>query len=291
MTRLLFLLGLLGVLEAGAKDRVEAARRAKERAVAEAFTAAGVAWPPEELYVRGFKQERELEVWAGARGEPLRPVKTFRFCAASGDVGPKRREGDAQVPEGFYTLDQFNPQSQFHLSMRVSYPNDADRHRGERPLGGAIYVHGDCASIGCIALQDDPIEELYLMVLEARRKMKRDVPIHLFPRRLDAEGLAALEKHPRATPELVAFWRSLEPGWRLFEETRRPPRVTVDPRTGAYVVEPGRERAGTRGRAPGVGPREGLVSPTGESHGAARLREHRGVGAGAGAGHLADGGR
>ncbi|MGZ3457655.1 MAG: L,D-transpeptidase family protein, partial [Archangium sp.] len=189
---------------------------------------------------RAFKQERELEVWAGARGQPLRKVKTFPFCAASGDVGPKRREGDAQVPEGFYTLDQFNPRSQFHLSLRVSYPNDADRRQGSAPLGGDIFIHGACASIGCIAIEDGPIEELYLMVLEARARMKRDVPVHIFPRRLDAAGLAALEHHPRATPELVAFWRGLEPGWRLFEQTRRPPRISVDPKTGAYRVEAGR---------------------------------------------------
>ncbi|XHF15200.1 L,D-transpeptidase family protein [Archangium gephyra] len=208
--------------------------------VARTFAEAGVSWPPEELYVRAFKQERQLEVWAGAKGQRLRKVKTFPFCAASGEVGPKRREGDLQVPEGFYTLDQFNPRSQFHLSMRVSYPNDADRRLGERPLGGAIYVHGNCMSIGCIAIEDGPIEELYLMVLEARARMKRDVPIHIFPRRLDAQGLAALAQHPSATPERVAFWRGLEPGWRLFEETRRPPRVSVDSRTGAYTVKPGR---------------------------------------------------
>ncbi|HEX5748529.1 MAG TPA: L,D-transpeptidase family protein [Archangium sp.] len=241
MTRALLLLWLWAALPAGAADKkVEAVRRAREPEVAKLFTKAGVSWPPEELYVRAFKQERELEVWAGARGERLRKVKTFPFCAASGDVGPKRREGDEQVPEGFYTLDQFNPRSQFHLSMRVSYPNEADRRLGERPLGGAIYVHGNCMSIGCIAIQDGPIEELYLMVLAARGKMKRDVPIHIFPRRLDARGLAALEQHPRATPRLVAFWRGLEPGWRLFEETRRPPRVSVDARTGAYTVRPGR---------------------------------------------------
>ncbi|AKI98708.1 L,D-transpeptidase-like protein [Archangium gephyra] len=241
MTRLLLLLGVLAALPAWAQDKkVEAVRRAREHELAKLFTRAGVSWPPEELYVRAFKQERELEVWAGARGERLRKVKTFPFCAASGDVGPKRREGDEQVPEGFYTLDQFNPRSQFHLSMRVSYPNEADRRLGERPLGGAIYVHGNCMSIGCIAIQDGPIEELYLMVLAARGKMKRDVPIHIFPRRLDARGLAALEKHPRATPRLVTFWRGLEPGWRLFEETRRPPRVSVDTKTGAYTVRPGR---------------------------------------------------
>lgn len=242
MTRALFLLLLLALSTAHAEDRVALARQAKARAVAESFAAAGVAWPPEELYLRAFKQERELEVWAGARGQPLRKVRTFPFCAASGDVGPKWRQGDLQVPEGFYTLDFFNPRSQFHLSMRVSYPNAADRLRGERrDLGGAIMVHGDCVSVGCIAIEDDPIEELYILVVDSRAKLRGNVPIHIFPRRLDAEGLATLAKHPRATPELMAFWRSLEPGYRFFEESRRPPRVSVDRKTGAYRVRPGQK--------------------------------------------------
>lgn len=241
--RLLLVVGGLWLGSPGsaeAADRVATARRNKADVVARAFQAAGVAWPPEELFVRAFKHERVLEVWGGARGAPLRLVKSFPFCAASGVEGPKRREGDEQVPEGFYTFDQFNPFSQFHLSMRVSYPNASDRKLGQKPLGGAIYVHGDCVSIGCIALEDGPIEELYLMVLEARARMKRDVPIHIFPRRLDATGLTALAKRPDTTPERLGFWRGLEPGWRLFEESHRPPRVSVDARTGAYVVQPGR---------------------------------------------------
>ena len=224
-------------LPAQAKDKVAAARKARGPVLAGAFQAAGVAWPPEELYVRAFKEERELEVWAGARGKPLVKVKAYPFCAASGTVGPKRREGDGQVPEGFYTLDQFNPQSAFHLSMRVSYPNASDRKLGHERPGGLIYVHGGCASIGCIAIEDGPIEELYVMVSEARARMKRDVPLHIFPRRLDAAGLEALARG--APEERVAFWRSLEPGWRLFEERRRPPRVSVDAKTGAYQVKPG----------------------------------------------------
>lgn len=231
------LLTALASLPAQARDKVAAAREARVPVLAEAFARAGVAWPPEELYVRAFKEERELEVWAGARGQRLVKVKVFPFCAASGTVGPKRLEGDGQVPEGFYTLDQFNPFSSFHLSLRVSYPNASDRKLGGTPLGGLIYVHGGCASIGCIAIEDGPIEELYVMVAEARARMKRDVPIHIFPRRLDAAGLEALARGARE--EQVAFWRSLEPGWRLFEEHRRPPRVSVDARTGAYRVKPG----------------------------------------------------
>lgn len=227
-------------LTAHAEDRVAAARQNKARVLTGLFAAAGVAYPPEELYLRAFKHERELEVWAGARGQPLTRVKTYPFCAASGELGPKRREGDLQVPEGFYTLDLFNPLSTFHLSMRVSYPNESDRILGKRPLGGAIMVHGNCVSIGCIAIEDDPIEELYVMTLDARAKMGRQVPIHIFPRRLDAAGLEELARLPHATEQLMAFWRGLEPGWRLFEETRRPPRVSVDPKTGAYRVRAAR---------------------------------------------------
>jgi murein L,D-transpeptidase YafK len=226
--------------KAHAEDRVAAARQNKAQVLTELFSSAGVAYPPEELYLRAFKHERELEVWAGARGKPLTKVKTYPFCAASGELGPKRREGDLQVPEGFYTIDLFNPRSTYHLSMRVSYPNESDRILGRRPLGGAIMVHGNCVSIGCIAIEDDPIEELYVLTLDARAKMGRQVPIHIFPRRLDASGLAELAKLPHATEQLLAFWRGLEPGWRLFEESRRPPRVSVDPKTGAYRVRAAR---------------------------------------------------
>ncbi len=251
---------LAWALTARAEDRVATARRNQERAIAALFAAAGVPYPPEELYLRAHKHERELEVWAGARGRPLTKVKTYPICAASGEPGPKRQEGDLQVPEGFYTIDLFNPRSDFHLSMRVSYPNEADRLLGERPLGGAIMVHGNCVSIGCLAIEDAPIEELYVMTLDARRRMGREVPIHIFPRRLDAEGLAWLERHPRASEELLAFWRGLAPAWHLFEQTRRPPRTSVDPKTGAYRVRPGTGGL-TTARGPAAAPRAGARPP------------------------------
>lgn len=252
------LLLLACALPAHAKDRVAAARQSKASVLTQLFAAAGVAYPPEELYLRAFKHERELEVWAGARGQPLKKVKTYPFCAASGELGPKRREGDLQVPEGFYTIDLFNPVSAFHLSMRVSYPNESDRLLGQRPLGGAIMVHGNCVSIGCIAIEDDPIEELYVLTQDSRAKMGRNVPIHIFPRRLDAAGLAELEKLPQATEVLKTFWRGLEPGWRLFEETQRPPQVSVDPKTGAYRIRPAsRPPATPRPRSEGARPAAG----------------------------------
>jgi murein L,D-transpeptidase YafK len=245
-------------LTAHAKDRVAAARQNKAEILSKLFAAAGVSYPPEELYLRAFKQEKELEVWAGARGQALTKVKTYPVCYASGELGPKRREGDLQVPEGFYTIDLFNPWSNYHLSIRVSYPNESDRILGQRPLGGAIMVHGNCVSIGCIAIEDGPIEELYVLTLDSRAKMGRNVPIHIFPRRLDAAGLAELAKLPHANEQLISFWQGLEPGWRIFEETKRPPRVSVEPKTGAYRVKPERPMSATPGpRAAQAGPAAG----------------------------------
>ncbi|ATB47500.1 L,D-transpeptidase family protein [Corallococcus macrosporus] len=225
-----------------AADRVAAARKAREKQVAALFSKAGVAWPPEQLYLRAFKHERELEVWAGTRAGPLVKVRTYPFCAASGELGPKRRQGDLQVPEGFYTIDLFNPMSSYHLSMRVSYPNAADRFHQVAgvSLGGDIYVHGDCVSIGCIAIEDGPIEELYLMTLDTRAKTRRDVPIHIFPRRLDAAGMAALAERLAPDAPLAAFWQSLQPAYLQFEETRRVPATSVDRKTGRYLVKPAR---------------------------------------------------
>ncbi|NMO14313.1 L,D-transpeptidase family protein [Pyxidicoccus fallax] len=221
--------------------RVAAARKSKTPVIAALFKSAGVAWPPERMYVRAFKHERELEVWAGAKAGPLVKVKTYPFCAASGELGPKRQRGDLQVPEGFYTIDLFNPWSDYHLSMRVSYPNAADKkHKTAADPGGNIFVHGDCVSIGCIAIENEPIQELYVMVLDTRAKTKRDVPIHIFPRRLDAEGLKALERGRPATDPRLAFWRSLQPAYTHFEESRLVPVTSVEPETGTYVVKPAR---------------------------------------------------
>jgi murein L,D-transpeptidase YafK len=217
-------------------DRVSDARRAKGDAVLALFARAGVAYPPAELYLRGFKAERELEVWAGPRGGPLKPITRYSVCAASGELGPKRRQGDLQVPEGFYVLDRFNPFSNFLLSLRVSYPNASDKVRGARgELGGDIYVHGSCVSIGCLAIEDAQIQELYLIAFDAQRAGGRAPVVHLFPGRLDPAGLKALS---REHPAQAEFWAELAPAYQQFEATRRLPRVKIDGATGRYRVEP-----------------------------------------------------
>lgn len=213
-----------------AADRVEEVRKARGEEIATLVRSAQVAWPVGELYLRAFKKEQQLEVWGGEPGKPLVLIKRYPICAASGALGPKRKEGDLQVPEGLYELGRFNPASSYHLSLEITYPNASDRVLSDpkRP-GGLIYLHGNCVSIGCIAIEDGPIEEVYLMALEART---RRIPIHIFPFRFDG---APLEPGPHAD-----FWRQLQPAYTAFEANRRPPTAKINAKTGAYVVSPGK---------------------------------------------------
>ena len=131
------------------------------------FASAGVPHPPPEITLVALKAERRLELWApGPRGWRL--VRFWKVLAASGGPGPKLREGDRQVPEGAYRIDAMNPNSKFHLSMRIDYPNARDRaqaaREGRTNLGGEIFIHGGAASIGCIAIGDSAIEELFVLV-------------------------------------------------------------------------------------------------------------------------------
>lgn len=215
-------------------SRVAQARAAKLAGLKSAFADKGVPYPAKELLVRSFKKERQLELWAGDGKGPLVLVKSWQVCASSGDLGPKRRQGDLQVPEGVYTLDKLNPVSSYHLSLHVDYPNRADRIAGKREhignLGGDIMVHGECVTIGCIPIENDPIEELYLAVLDAGLRP----PIHIFPARLDDAGLQALA----ATTEDASvreLWGDLAHVQRAFDERRRIPRVVVDT-SGRYVL-------------------------------------------------------
>jgi hypothetical protein len=134
------------------------------------FARAGVAYPPAKLTFIGLKEERILEVWAHtASGAPVF-ICEYPVLAASGHAGPKLEEGDRQVPEGIYAIEYFNPNSRYHLSMKLDYPNAEDRAQAQRDgrtrLGGDIFIHGKSASIGCLAIGDTAIEEVFVMAAE-----------------------------------------------------------------------------------------------------------------------------
>lgn len=180
-----------------------------------------------EVFFRVFKREQELEVWAREPGTPtFTRVKTYPVCEISGRLGPKRRQGDLQIPEGFYSIDIFNPWSNFHLSMRVDYPNAVDRARGgEGRLGGDIYIHGGCATIGCVPVTDEYIEEIYLVAAAARDAGQHSIPVHIFPTRLDDAGLSWLAEHYGTHYIDYPFWENLQQGYLAFERTRQLPAI------------------------------------------------------------------
>ncbi len=138
--------------------------------------AAGVPWPPRRVTLLAFKAERQLELWGAGRQGDYHRLATYPVLGASGQTGPKRRYGDRQVPEGCYRLTALNPESAFHLSIRVDYPNQEDRDHAQVPpdqLGGDIYVHGGTSSVGCLAMGDAVIETLFCVVAQADAAERR----------------------------------------------------------------------------------------------------------------------
>lgn len=188
-----------------------------------------------DIFLRVFKYEKVLEVWAKSKGDSKYQLfKTYDICASSGTLGPKRMEGDGQVPEGFYAIDLFNPKSNYYLSLRVNYPNQSDMILKTAPnAGGAIMVHGNCVTIGCIPITDEYIKELYVLCLEAKNR-KNPIYIDIYPCRFTDENLKMLvENFPKAKNE---FWASLKSAYDFFEANRWLPKVEIN-KKGKYYFE------------------------------------------------------
>jgi murein L,D-transpeptidase YafK len=182
------------------------------------------------VFIRIFKQEKVLEVWL-RKGPRYALFKSYPICTWSGELGPKLKTGDGQSPEGFYFVPpgRLNPWSQFHLSFDLGYPNAYDRAHGR--TGGYLMVHGNCVSIGCYAMTDPFIEEIYTLVEAALRDGQPYFRVHVFPFRMTE---ANLERHQES--EWFEFWQNLKEGHDWFERTGTPPDVKVQSRK--YVFGP-----------------------------------------------------
>ena len=185
------------------------------------------------VFIRIFKEEKELEVWLKQR-EAFELFRTYDIVAMSGRLGPKLREGDRQAPEGFYfvTPSRMNPNSRFHLSFNLGYPNIFDR--AHQRTGSALMVHGNRVSIGCFAMTDAKIEEIYALADAALRNGQRFFRVHCFPFRMTKGNM---EKHSKS--EWVSFWENLQTGYDVFERTKQPPNVLV--KNKKYVFEQEKE--------------------------------------------------
>jgi murein L,D-transpeptidase YafK len=212
------------------------ARLQHEEAIRQKYHDVAVDYPG-DIFLRWLKREAMLELWARNPHGRFRLVAAYPILASSGEFGPKRREGDRQVPEGFYEIDRFNPNSRFHLSLGLNYPNASDRVLADREKpGGGIFIHGNNVSIGCAPIGDDAIEEVYLAALDAHAHGQARIHVHVFPGRMagaDWEQFAAQQIAQQ--PELGPFWAQLQPAFTAFEMHRSLPAITVAS-DGRYVV-------------------------------------------------------
>ncbi|MFN8309256.1 MAG: L,D-transpeptidase family protein [Chitinophagales bacterium] len=213
-------------------SRVAEAFAGNDTLIQRKLKAVGVRGAP-EIYIRAFKQELLLQVWVKHPSGRFVRYDNFKICAASGRPGPKRRQGDKQVPEGFYRIVVFNPLSKYRLSMGIDYPNSSDSIKSKAlNLGGDIYIHGECSSIGCLAM-GDRIDELYALAVMAREGGQQEIPVHIFPFRM-SEKIFANYVQPKNRN--MAFWTNLQQGFLYFEKRRQLPEVSVDNR-GGYVFK------------------------------------------------------
>lgn len=211
-------------------DRVRTAYNKWEPSVKKMFQEKGIKYPCANIFYRGFKGSNEFELWArNDISDTFTHIKTYKICALSGILGPKRWEGDRQVPEGFYFLSEFKPNSEYHLSMLVNYPNYSDLVYGnkERP-GGDIYVHGACMTVGCLPMTNEWIEEIYTIGLISRINGQLNIPVHIFPLRYTQKGLDYLGKEYKNETEKHKFWINLKRAYDYFEATHRTLPVMYD---------------------------------------------------------------
>lgn len=198
-----------------------------------------MAWPPRDLYLRSFKYDRVLELWVrDSITEPFQLFKTYKVCMQSGSMGPKRMEGDFQVPEGFYYINDYNTNSMYHLALGISYPNASDRMLSDpsRP-GSKIYVHGACVSTGCIAINDQQIEEVFLLTSLAHQQGQDFVPIHVFPVKYNVKkSFEYLATATKDNQPLQQFAVNLKEAFDYFEAKKTLPLIMVNDK-GQYLVK------------------------------------------------------
>jgi murein L,D-transpeptidase YafK len=219
----------------------------KEDTLQKQFAAKGLKWPAKYIYIRSFKYDSQMEVWVKNEiKEPFQLFKTYKVCALAGTLGPKRMQGDYQVPEGFYYINEFNPQSNYYLALGINYPNVSDRILSDSlEPGGGIFIHGSCVTVGCIPLTDQQIDELYILAAHAKDLGQDFIPTHIFPVRFNvARSLNYLNNITKDDPALKNFALQLEDAFNYFNKYKQLPVVLIADK-GDYIVNGAPPRRGT----------------------------------------------
>jgi murein L,D-transpeptidase YafK len=215
-----------GALAAGCEDSYLDAGPSRSEHPISAATLAEMAkidtTPSSPMLIRAYKKEAELEVWKMKSDGRYALLKTYPICRWSGQLGPKKTEGDMQVPEGFYAIapGQMNPNSHYYLAFNVGYPNAYDRAFGR--TGGSVMVHGVCSSAGCFSMTDKQVNDIYAIARDALRGGQREIQLQSYPFRMTAENMAKYRLDPN-----IAFWKELKNGSDHFEVTKTEPTVVI----------------------------------------------------------------
>ncbi len=204
--------------------------------VVQLFEQNNVSFPSKQIYLRAFKKEKIIELYASNNGEYVL-IKKYKFTATSGKLGPKQKEGDRQIPEGFYKINAFNPKSKFHLSFRINYPNHADsiRNKSEVNLGGDIYIHGGKSTVGCIPIGDKQVEELYYICSQSYL-VNPEIPVHIFPFKMNTHQLQIMKRAFSNNAQLWKFWDHLQIMYRFFESHKMLGEITGVDDDGNYIL-------------------------------------------------------
>jgi len=219
--------------------RINEALKRKQDTLMKQFSEKGLEWPAKYLYIRSFKYDSHLEVWVKSeKHEQYKLFKNYRVCALAGTLGPKRMKGDYQVPEGFYYINEFKPNSNYHLALGLNYPNLSDRVLSDSiEPGGDIYIHGSCVTTGCIPVTNPQIEELYILAAWAKSQGQDFIPVHVFPISFNNQrSNTYLAKYMKDFPEYAPMVEELRHAYYYFEKTKQLPVIMVD-NLGSYVVD------------------------------------------------------
>src|SRR5215510_7871052 len=234
--------------------RPSEALQKKEDTLQKQFEAKKLRWPAKYIYIRSFKYDSQMEVWVkNEMKDPFQLFKTYKICALAGTLGPKRMEGDYQVPEGFYYINEFNPRSNYYLSLGLNYPNASDQVLSDslRP-GSEIYIHGSCVTVGCIPITDQQIDELYILAAYAKNMGQDFIPVHIFPVRFDVKrSVEYLNNLDKDDPSLKKFASRMEDAFDYFEKYRQLPVVAINEK-GDYIINdvPAKKQPGVKETKP-----------------------------------------
>lgn len=219
-------------------SRVRTAISEKEQIVISNLTRDSIEIDEFNMLIIAYKDEGEVEIFAKNKTESTyKKHITYSICSKSGNLGPKRKQGDYQVPEGFYFIDRFNPASRFYLSLGINYPNLSDKRKSEATnLGGDIFIHGSCVTIGCLPMTDDIIKEIYLYAINARNNGQKRIPVYIFPYRMAQQKFIEFTTYYSSQTDLIDFWSNLKLGYNKFILEKKELNIVIS-KTGDYIYK------------------------------------------------------